>query len=61
MNREASCSVSYTPFMVLTVIFVILKLLDVIDWSWWWVFSPAIIGVIWVVLALVVIVWIIDD
>ena len=23
-----------------TVVFIILKLTDVIDWSWWWVTSP---------------------
>jgi len=25
---------------LLTIIFVVLKLTDNIDWSWWWVFSP---------------------
>ena len=25
---------------VLTIIFVIAKLLNIIDWTWWWVFSP---------------------
>jgi len=25
---------------LLTVVFVTLKLLDKIDWSWWWVLSP---------------------
>ena len=25
---------------ILTVIFVVLKLVGVIDWSWWWVLSP---------------------
>lgn len=25
---------------VLTVIFVVLKLCGLIDWSWWWVLSP---------------------
>ena len=24
----------------LTLIFVLLKVTDKIDWSWWWVFSP---------------------
>lgn len=24
----------------LTLIFIVLKLTDVIDWSWWWVLSP---------------------
>lgn len=31
---------------VLTVIFVVLKLTDVIDWSWIWVLSPLWIGFI---------------
>jgi len=30
---------------VLTLIFVVLKLTDNIDWSWWWVFSPILISV----------------
>ena len=29
---------------VLTIIFVVLKLVNVIDWSWWWVFSPTLIS-----------------
>lgn len=27
---------------VLTIAFVVLKLTGVIDWSWWWVLSPAL-------------------
>lgn len=27
---------------VLTTIFVVLKLVGVIDWSWWWVLSPSL-------------------
>lgn len=30
---------------VLTIVFVILKLIDVIDWSWWLVLLPEIIAV----------------
>ena len=30
---------------ILTLIFVVAKLLGVIDWSWWLVFSPTLIGV----------------
>jgi hypothetical protein len=33
-----SSSVSYTG--ILTFIFVVLKLCNVINWSWWWVFCP---------------------
>ena len=29
---------------LLTIVFVTLKLLDKIDWSWWWVLSPVIIA-----------------
>lgn len=30
---------------VLTCIFVVLKLVGVINWSWWWVLSPALINI----------------
>ena len=33
-------------FEVLTVVFVVLKLIGVIDWSWWLVLLPSIIGVV---------------
>jgi hypothetical protein len=33
---------------VLAIVFMVLKLTDNIDWSWWWVFSP-----IWIPIALV--------
>jgi hypothetical protein len=31
---------------VLTTVFIVLKLVDVIDWSWWWVLSPLWIGLL---------------
>ena len=34
---------------LLTIVFIVLKLCKVIDWSWWWVLSP-----LWVSAALVV-------
>jgi len=30
-------------FNILTILFVILKLTETIDWSWWWVLSPTIL------------------
>lgn len=39
---------------VLTLIFIVLKLVGVIDWKWVWVLSP-----IWIVLALNIIVFLI--
>lgn len=44
---------------LLTIVFIVLKLTKVIDWSWWWVLSP-----IWIPTALVVVlllVWIIAN
>lgn len=29
---------------ILTIVFVVLKLVGSIDWTWWWVFSPMWIG-----------------
>ena len=31
-------------FELLTIIFVVLKLTETIDWTWWQVFSPSIIA-----------------
>lgn len=28
-------------FGLLTIVFIVLKLTKVIDWSWWWVTAPA--------------------
>ena len=38
---------------LLTIVFITLKLLDKIDWSWWWVFSPLWIGILLAVAVLV--------
>ena len=41
MNKEPSkisCSIGWLG--PVTMIFVVLKLTNVIGWSWWWVFSP---------------------
>lgn len=39
----------------LTIAFIILKLVGVIDWSWWWVLSPILIVVGIIILILLVI------
>ena len=39
---------------LLTIVFITLKLLNVINWSWWWVLSPIWITTI-LVLAIVII------
>lgn len=42
-------------FGLLAIVFITLKLADVIDWSWWWVLSP-LWGPVVVVLAFVCVV-----
>ena len=34
---------------LLTIVFIVLKLLNVIEWSWWWVLSP-----VWISASLVI-------
>lgn len=57
MSREQNVSYSggigFTG--LLTIVFVILKLLEKIDWSWWWVLSPLWISFILVMIFFVII------
>jgi hypothetical protein len=43
--------------LLFTAIFVVLKLLDKITWSWWWVVSPTLIEIALCVVAIFV--WIV--
>lgn len=44
---------------LLTVVFITLKLLHKIDWSWWWVLSPIWIsfGIVAIILAIIGIIY----
>ena len=53
MSKE-KISISFSGTSLLSVAFIVLKLCNVIDWSWWWVLSP-----IWIPIALVIILLII--
>jgi membrane protein YdbS with pleckstrin-like domain len=57
MSKETSSSSSSGIGFcgLLTVAFVVLKLVHVIDWSWWWVLSPIWIPIGFVVFILLVI------
>ena len=46
-SSSSSSGVGFTG--LLTIVFIILKLIGKIDWSWWWVLSP-----IWISFALLV-------
>lgn len=37
-NSSSSSGIGFTG--LLTIVFIVLKLTNVIAWSWWWVLSP---------------------
>lgn len=58
MNNNNRGSSGLGLSTVLTLIFLVLKLVGVIDWSWWLVFLPTIISVgLWLILIVVFFVW----
>lgn len=40
MQAEGNRSISVGFFGLLTLLFIALKLMGHIDWSWWWVLAP---------------------
>lgn len=52
MSSKKNVSGGGTGFTgLLTIVFIVLKLTHVIDWSWWWVLSP-----IWILVALILLI-----
>ena len=49
---EGSSSSGIGFFSLLTIVFIVLKLCNVIDWSWVWVLSPIWISAILVIVVL---------
>lgn len=45
---------------LLTIVFIILKLIGKIDWSWWWVLSPLWIAFILGMLVFILMIIVID-
>ena len=54
MNKGTNININFSYGVLLTIVFVVLKLLNVISWSWLWVLSP-----LWISFILFVIVGII--
>ena len=52
-NNNSGC-LGGLPTMLL-VVFIVLKLTHVIDWSWWWVLSPVWISILLVGVGIVII------
>jgi phosphoglycerol transferase MdoB-like AlkP superfamily enzyme len=40
MSESKTTSKGISTFSLLGVVFIVLKLTDVIDWNWWWVLAP---------------------
>lgn len=49
-SSSTSSGIGFTG--LLTIVFITLKLIGKIDWSWWWVLSPLWIGFLFFVLVL---------
>jgi hypothetical protein len=43
-EHKTSVQIGPSGPILLTIVFVLLKVYEKIDWSWWWVFSPLWIG-----------------
>lgn len=51
--KKNSDNISLGVLDVIAIVFIILKLLDIIAWSWIWVLAP-----IWIPVCIVVIIWV---
>lgn len=45
-QNESDAMIELNLLTVLGVVFVVLKLCGVIDWSWWWVVFPFLINLV---------------
>lgn len=50
-SSSSSSGIGFTG--LLAIVFIVLKLLGKINWSWWWVLSPLWIGAVLVLVILV--------
>lgn len=57
MNNKSSNSGGIGFFGLLQIVFIVLKLMNVIHWSWFWVLLPAIFWIIVIVILILVTVY----
>ena len=59
-NKISSSSSSGVGFLgLLTITFIILKLIGIITWSWWWVLAPLWVTPLLIIIALSIIYFIV--
>jgi hypothetical protein len=60
-NSSSSSSGGIGFSGLLTIVFIVLKLLHYIDWSWWWVLAPIwitaiiVVGLLFIILVITII------
>lgn len=57
MNNNSSSKIVYTAVIaaLVQIVFIDLKLLNVINWSWWYVLSPTLIYAgLWFITAIII-------
>lgn len=54
MTKNNTKSYSFPFFSILGLIFITLKLLGEITWSWWWVLAPFWVPVVFVLVVMLV-------
>ena len=47
-------NIDYSGFIILTVVFFVLKTLGYINWAWVWIFSPLIVAAIYTVILVII-------
>lgn len=52
-NKQTPRGVGFED--ILLIVFIVLKLCHVIDWSWWWVLAPFWIPLLIAIIALVIV------
>ncbi|MEK6828786.1 MAG: hypothetical protein AABY15_01580 [Nanoarchaeota archaeon] len=58
MSNNSNASSGGIGFVgLLTIVFIVLKLIDKIDWSWWWVLSPIWISASIAVIIVILVAW----
>ena len=53
MNKNKNIYYGVNFLDILLIVFIVLKLTNTIDWSWWWVLAP-----LWIPWILIIIIWI---
>lgn len=53
-NKQTSAGAGFCD--ILLIVFIVLKLCHIIDWSWWWVLAPFWIPLLIVIIVVVIMV-----